>query len=484
MTLSPMDNIMPRFYAKVIMCFRRPVNQDPREVNRILQEGLRRTIADIPSIAGKVFVLENKDGEARGRLELRTNTDWIPEILLKDFSEEIDYDDLVDNGIPQDDLDADRLFPPVGVLDLHQGVPVFIAQANYLTGGLLLGLGMFHSVIDGTSGMWLAKKWAAHTRQLQGLSKEDDGAALNILPGSTDYQILTKLWLAGGHKPLTAEEANRCDDLNLWRLLGLDPVRATDRSFSLDEQPGPGIPLSTPPMRSTIFYVSQKSFASLKAEATKEEDGSNMDLNISANDALMALLWRAIIRARFPTVTAAQAGIETTLDTTFDGRAHFSDALPWTYLGSLIFIGTTRMSLLELTSPVTSLAAVAREIRQAIDQISQERIHAAFGLASAVADYEHLTFPFATFAGAEVCITSWIAWSLFDLNFGNIFSNGGRPDLLRPPRREFDAVCRRCVVLPLQSHGGFEILVSLGNDEMDRLEKDSEFAKYARVVCH
>ena len=67
---------------------------------------------------------------------------------------------------------------------------------------------------------------------------------------------------------------------------------------------------------------------------------------------------------------------------------------------------------------------------------------------------------------------------------GKVFANGGLVDHLRPPRREFDVVCRRCVVLPPRRSGGFEVLLSLKSNEMEVLEKDPEFAQFAQFICH
>ncbi|KGO48198.1 Transferase [Penicillium expansum] len=474
--LSPMDNVMPRFYARLIFAFRCSPNQDHQKVRGLLEQGLRRTSADIPSIAGKVFTRPATPDRV-GHLEIRVHPSYCPTVYVRDFSE-LDYDELLEEGLPQDMLDPNILFPVIDPPDSEQGAPIFLAQANFVTGGLLLAVGMYHSVIDGTSGGWLAKKWAEHTRHLQGTT--EDRASLNIMPRSTDPGVLEDLWLAQGYSPLTVEElktgSKDSNDPTLWRLLGLDPLNTPPSPQLMAEPEG----REDWPMQSTIFYLSPQALEDLKKASTEEPFG-----RVSTNDALMALLWRSITRARLPNDTSSSMDTnEAILDSTYDGRAGFSPDLPFTYMGSLIFISTARMQRSQLVSPTTSLASIAHEIRQAAKSIDSSRMHAAFGLAASIPDYTKLTFPFATFAGAEVCITSWIAWSLFDLDFGPIFANGGRPEFVRPPRREFDAVCRRCVVLPLQSHGGCEVLISLVADEMQRLERDPELARFACVACH
>ncbi|KAJ5735336.1 uncharacterized protein N7483_000461 [Penicillium malachiteum] len=343
-SLSPMNNVMPRFYAPLIFAFRCPADQDDLRVRDLLERGLHHTSTDIPSIAGKLC----------------------PTVHAHDLRDKLDYDELVEDGLPQDLLDPNRLLPTTEWPDPNKGVPVFLAQANFVMGGVLLAVGMYHSTIDGTSCEWLMKKWAEHTRQLQKLS--DGRPLLQILPRSADPGILEELWHAQGYTSLTAEElqtnARGSDDPSLWRLLGLDSVHKTPSPPFMAELEGP--------------------------------ESRSM---------------QAIIRARFPDDYDEESSTNTddaVLDTTYDGRLGFSPDLPFTYMASLIFIRTTRILRSQLMSPTTSLRSIAHEIRQAADKIDSSQMHAAFTLAASLPQYSKSTFPFATFAGAEVCITSWI----------------------------------------------------------------------------
>ncbi|KAF2753074.1 hypothetical protein EJ05DRAFT_231534 [Pseudovirgaria hyperparasitica] len=482
--LSPMDNVMPRFYARLIFCFRTKPNSDPYYVCDTLQKGLERTCKSLPVLTSKIFEKKpSATDSAKGRLELETNFHWVPNIVLNNISDSWDYDDLIDAGMPQDSMDGNVLFPPAFTPDLDAGAPTFVAQANILAGGILLSIGMFHSAIDGTSGMWVMKLWSQHVRQLQNL--QDTGPSFELAAESHRTDLLTNYWKLEGNVDIDLDEehGNKSTE-DLWRLIGLNPLNTDQAEFTLPSETEHAVQ-DAPEMRATVFYFSQSSFIALKKDASVESScpRSSARGSISANDALMAVLWRGIIAARYPHPQSQQE-VHAILDTTMDGRADFSSSLPWTYLGTLIFIVTTRMALSTLVNPETPLSTITMAIRKSADDITKERLHAAYGLATAISDYTKVTFPFASFIPPEICITSWIAWSLFDLDFGDIFANGGQPDLLRVPRREFDGVCRRCVVLPLQKGGGFEVSMSLPKEEMLRLEKDALFTKYAKVVCH
>ncbi|KAI1282771.1 transferase family-domain-containing protein [Xylaria sp. FL0933] len=476
MSVSPMDNVMPRIYANFILSLR--LKPGPfTAVHNILEESLRRTCDELPVLRRKVFISQpNNKSAATGSLEASESPEWVPRVVFNDLSGVWpDYDDLVDSGFEQDALDGQVLFPR-GIYehDLHKnGACALLAQANFVEGGLLLSFGIFHPLVDGHSGTLLVKLWAKHAKALQ----QNVGPTLEFDPNSADYGLLERIWKAENvEQPpeITLQTASP----ETWRLLGLIAPSELNEEIN--------VTMPHPIMQTTIFYVPAIKFKALRAEANADVPGSPN----TANDALMAKLWRCIMKARSTAAgpSCADYSPETIslLDLTLDGRARFSQNLPSSYMGTLVFITTTKMSMGRLTSADTSLAEIATAVRESVDAVTSERMQEAFGLARALPDYgDSLKFPFATFAGAEACFTSWVGLSAFDISFGDVvFANGGRADYLRPPRREFDAFCRRCVVLPMQTSGGFEILITLKEEEMKILEQDAEFVQYAKLVCH
>ncbi|KAI0474769.1 transferase family-domain-containing protein [Xylaria cf. heliscus] len=479
MRMSPMDNIMPRVYSNFIISLR--LKSGPfSTVHNLLQESLRRTCDELPFLRRKVFIVQAEDNLGKpGLLEAKECADWIPEVIFNDLSSTWpDYDELVDSGFEQDALDVEILFPQqIYKLDLHKkGGCVCLSQANFVKGGLILAFGIFHPLADGHSATLLTKVWAKHAQSLQQTSGAL-GTILEFHAESTDYGLLEKIWKAENVEQ-SAEITLNTATPETWRLLGLIPPSEPSEEFD------PNAP--RPKMRTTIFYIPSLSFKELRAEAN---EGISSSSN-TANDALMAKLWRCIIKARSaaagPSCVDYSPDVISLLDLTLDGRAQFSNSLPTSYMGTLVFITTTTMSIGKLTNNSTSLAEIASAIRLSVDAVNSKRLQEAFGLARSLPDYgESLRYPFATFAGAEACFTSWVGLSAFDISFGDVlFANEGRADYVRPPRREYDALCRRCVVLPMQRSGGFEILITLKEEEMSILEQDVEFMRYAKIVCH
>ena len=478
--LSPLDNVMARYYAKFLLCLSLKPDQDPTTVYTYLQEALTRTVAQLPFLNGRIVTRAPTSRDSQtGRLELRyaaqPSVGVTARLTSKDLSA-IDYDDLMEAGLPEEALDGEMLLPAAFRPDLDKGADVFVTQANFVKGGCLLGVGIYHSVTDGSGLNTIMKLWAAHCESVT-LGRSET-ISLDISPESLDREMLKKLWCTNNSE----SEPGKIDTSEeLWRLLGLNPTSLTKAPATFaPEAPSSSMLQQSSKVVTSIFYVNSSSFSALKTLASQDAPGHG----ISANDALMALLWRAIMSARFPNAVTDKSTEEAILDATIDGRAHFSPRLPSSYLGNVILINTTSLPLSTLIASSTKLSDVALAVRRSVDTITAPKLDSAFLIASSIQDYTTLTFPFATFEGFELCVTSLLNLPLFELNFGGAFGNGGKPEAVRPPRAEFDAVCRRCMVLPMREHGGFEILISLFEEEMERLMMDQEFVKYARFSTH
>ncbi|KAK4233884.1 transferase family-domain-containing protein [Achaetomium macrosporum] len=491
--LNAMDNIMPRFFPSLIFAFRLQPGVTHDQALDLLRASLRAAADELPLLRRRAFgIPPTKDNPVAGRLEAREHPDWTPEVLHHDLRASWpDYDELIDEALPQDLLDGAQLLPPGRAhfdLDSPEGVPLLLAQANDVVGGLLLGVSIFHPLADGMSGVLFLRMWAKHMRLLQeGEAISATVPLLEIPPDCCDYELLVKAWQEAGAPVAEGTEAD-------WRVLGLLPPGS--------EPPAPRVP--PPPMRTSIFYVSAAAFGKLTAVAAaannsqSEGEGSWGEgkeqgmATATANDALMALLWRCIMRARRATAPQDPAysgpGAVAELDTTLNGRILFGDTLPWQYMGTLVYIVTTRLPVAELVAPETPLVAVVRAVRQAVASITRERALSVFGLAATrLPGYtaDTLRWPFATFDGAEACFSSWLSLPAMDMSFGGkLFANRGIPDYIRPERRLLDLVCRNCNILPMRMEGGAEVLVSLTVEEMALLEQDPEFAQFAQLLCH
>ena len=483
MPLSPFDNVMVRHLLKFIVCLPMKPDAKPETVFKYLQESFFETLVQLPFLAGKLAVRaldtsNSKPGQLEIRVPVTVDKELAPKLQFKDLTTSMDYVKLMAAGCPENALDGDVLIPAEFTPTIGQGVDILVAQANFIKGGCLLGFGMHHSVSDALGMLAILKVWSEQCCRLQ--IQDTTSPQRVITAESLDRELLQRVWLAerderGGNQHVDTSE-------ELYRLIGLNPVVDPPDKLqtAVSKLPTVNGSKEAPVLETGIFYISKSAFSNLKRAA-----GSKDHPAITANDALTAFLWRSIMSARFPPGNPDNTSQPTAiLDTTVDARAQFSTAIPPLYFGNLVMINTTYMPLSTLTSSSTELSQIAVEIRKTLDTITTSRVHSAFALASSLPRYTDFTYPFATFEGAEFCMTSVLNVPLFELEFGEIFAHSGRPEGVRPPRAEFDAVCRRCIVLPQRIHGGFEIMISLLKEEMERLLSDKSFAKYAKFCCH
>lgn len=237
-------------------------------------------------------------------------------------------------------------------------------------------------------------------------------------------------------------------------------------------------------MQSSIFYMSGTQFAQLKKDTASRDKSL---ATISANDALLALFWRCLMKARVNAKHAASPSEneEALLQSPVDGRAAFSSNVPRLYLGNVVLVNQIYMPVAALVRPTTTLHDVASCVRESALKINHDSVHDAYTLAREVQDYTALKHAFTSLEGFAMMITSLVALPFEDFDFGDrLFGNQGKPDNLRPLMGGFNRAFRLCVVLPQKAHGGLELLVSLFEDEMGELISDKEFSRYATFLCY
>lgn len=124
-------------------------------MHKLLNEAFYIMVDSMPFLAGKAFLsnLESTDPSI-ARLEIRIPTPVTrghhPTLAFQDISHELDYDELMNAGLPQEELDGDKFLTNAYIPNRQSVADILVVQANYLDGEVLLGLGIFHSVTDGS----------------------------------------------------------------------------------------------------------------------------------------------------------------------------------------------------------------------------------------------------------------------------------------------------------------------------------------------
>ncbi|KAI1743148.1 hypothetical protein F4680DRAFT_409292 [Xylaria scruposa] len=230
-------------------------------------------------------------------------------------------------------------------------------------------------------------------------------------------------------------------------------------------------------MKHAIFYMPHKAYMALLKECVVEFGNTN----IAGNDLISGLTWRSLMRAWVSTKSNDVLEPVSELLRPFDARPNFAQSFKAMYLGTLNFENRITMPLSTLVSQDTSIASVANTIRAATDsQATQENLLDAYVLLRDTPDYNQVQWQATHTSGASVGILSPIVLPFNDTCFGkDIFGNEGKPDAFRPIMGTGNRGFRTCFVIPRKKHGGLEFVMTLSEEEMNFLENDIEFSRYA-----
>ncbi|KAI0548846.1 hypothetical protein F4679DRAFT_548824 [Xylaria curta] len=464
--LGPLDHISPHNIPQSVMYLKLKQGVKATDAFAHLQEGLRRTLLQVPWLSGSVhWQCQETPGWRPGKLEIRHGKSTVDASSLLRFQELAtpkSYADLQNTGFPLDAFnDEEMIWTKPWNPNYEIGVPVFAAQANFLPGGCFLAFSIASPASDGTGMLQLIKIWADHCSNL---SRTLDNDLVKVLPletfdrGRLDEALVRERGTLG-RVPVESKETRQ--------LIGLSPEQNNQVS---DSSAAGGANMNA------IFYMPHKAYMALLKQCVAEFGNTN----IAGNDLISGFIWRSLMRAWVATKSDDVLEPISELLRPFDARPNFAQSFKTIYLGTLNFENRITMPLDTLVSQDTSIASVANTIRATADsQATQENLLDAYVLLRDAPDYNHQWRATHT-SGASVGILSPIVLPFNDTCFGkDVFGNEGKPDAFRPIMGTGNRKFRTCFVIPRKKHGGLEFVMTLSEEEMNFLEDDIEFSRYA-----
>ena len=164
--LTPLDSAIGTPYVCKFFFFPRS-EHDQIYIVQNLRSALTQTLEAIPLLAGSIQVFPRK--HQKGRLGIMAPWRDVDDIFtVQDLTESdfLDYGTLRAQHFPLVRLN-DRVLIPLP--KPGSPPPVLTAQANFIKGGLILGMLFHHDFTDGVGSVSIMKVWAAYCRG-------DDGA--------------------------------------------------------------------------------------------------------------------------------------------------------------------------------------------------------------------------------------------------------------------------------------------------------------------
>jgi hypothetical protein len=435
-----------KLYTQLVYIFSVEEESSYLGIVEALSFGLQRLADGFPWIAGQVINEGARDGSS-GTYSVKALNEQ-PRLVIRDLRAENGVptlEELRAAGYPVAMLNEDPIAPRK-TLEMAFGSPgdpadVFVLQANYITGGLLLTIATQHNVMDMTGQAEFTRLLSKACRGEVFTSEElQDGnfssaGVIEMLDESVDVHKIVRDAAA---KP--------------------NPVQA---------------PTTTPsPPECSWVYINFASsqLAELKAEATKTMT-SNF---ISTDDALTALIWQATTRARLPRLSPSQSVF---FARAIDPRRHLKE-LPSNYPGLVQNMAFSTSTVEDLVAK--PLGSIASLLRSAIDPKTSDLERGTRALATLLHRSEdkssiNVTSPLDL--STDIMLSSWAAVKCYDDDFG---LGLGRAEMVRRPG--FTPVESLMYLLPKTEEGDIAAMVCLRREDMERLRDDAEFGRFGGFV--
>ncbi|KAL4904545.1 transferase [Aspergillus multicolor] len=341
-----------------------------------------------------------------------------------------------------------------------QNTPALLVQATFIPGGLLLTVASHHAAMDMT-GQGLLMSF---------LSKACHGelfAPQELMIGNLARHNLIP-FLDDAYHP-DPEASILHFKAQPSPKLTSTPSSPTEAELDMNNEK---LNQAPPPCSWSHFTFRPSSLQALKFIATATKPSSTRF--ISTDDALCALIWQAISRARLARLSPTT---ESTLGRAIDLRPHI-DTIPNTYLGLTQNMVLSNLTLESITT--STLGAISANLRSILTRGTSNILYNTSALATVVTRATNKTEAFAhefLDYNKDIAISSWkeVNCSQLDFNLGL-----GFPEAVRRP--SFTPLEGVVFFLPKALDEEVGVAICLQDEDMARLKGDGKFMKYATFV--
>ena len=455
-TLTPLEQIGPRGYLRYTFPIALPENYDLDETLKILRAGWKATQQRIPELACEVVPdPEAKQGSSMKLQKIREGD--YEYLISKDLRDPSlfpqSYVELKSKGFPlsafKEDVIARRVtWPPPG-----ERLPVASMQANFIRGGLILNCCFFHMMGDGKSFSNWTQVWADECRRTQGEELEN--------PFVLDDEVYTdrqKVMKSSGRK------AGRPEDHPEVIVLPFTPTGAPPNLLAKNHS-------------AQVFYLSAESRAALKEEASPKNATEPTDqAYISTNDALSALIWRAVMRAQFP-LDKLEGNPTSVYNIALDSRLRTDPPVHPKTMGCFLTWMAASMGIRDMLEK-HNLADMAVAIRKSLNKVDKSWVDEVTTLIENLEDVTRVVpTAFTDLPGTHCAQTSWANFTLYDFSWGNAFAS--KIEAVRT--LDVGVINGGQVVLPVLPDGGIEFIMAAEDHILPKILEDPLLRKFAEA---
>ncbi|KAI8312639.1 Trichothecene 3-O-acetyltransferase [Colletotrichum sp. SAR11_240] len=423
-------------YTQIAVCFAVDDDSVYPKITAILEDGLKRLAENFPWIAGQVVNEGASEGNT-GVFKIRPLKET-PPLVIKDLRSDSSaptMQGLKGANFPFRMLDESVVAPrptlPIDPALASEPEPVFITQATFIRGGLVLTFLGQHQTLDGI--------------------------------GQT--QIIHLLSKACRDEPFTAEEitTGNMPKHNIIPLFDHDIPDSEVAAFRKTEPVGRA-PADPPKCGWAYFNFPASSLSSLKSLAMKTIKSGF----VSTDDAVTAFIWQSVSRIRASRVNHEE---EVRSARAIDIRKFLN--VPQTFPGLCQSMTYNSFNLKKLID--APLGEVASAFRSSADpQMVVNKFRAFATVLDRSADKSVFSFTGSSEPYKDIFFSSWVKMDLYKNDFG---LGLGKPECVKRP--QFTPVESLMYLMPKTPNGDVALAICLREEDMEKLRADETFTKYA-----
>lgn len=404
-----------------------------------LQQAAQRLTEIIPWLGGQV-VPKKRTGKSDIYQVVPYDDPCPPILRIKHLDEFPSYDELRKARAPASKLDGNITAPMKGFPDTPDPSvpkPVLVIQANFFSGGLILCFAGMHNVMDGNGLGQLVKLFATLCRGEQIPSRDVEAVLLDRRhippPLQADQPLLDHSNVR--KKAEQSTDAGAHEIRSIW----------------------------------SYFSISSTKLAQLKAEASK--DIENKDDWVTSNDALTALIWKAVTKARYARL---DRGEQSTLVRAVNGRRKVKPPIPDGYIGNSVHATFNSLTIEQIAKGV-SLSELAQHVRKATNEIDDHYVRSFATLLRSKPDLRDIVFAMRS-PDRDLLVSSWAALPVY-VDFGSTI---GKPEFARRPTgAPWESVV---YIMPKSPDCGIDLTICMREDDLARLREEHDWTTYAEFI--
>lgn len=444
-------------YTVGVLGLRTAATQSPATIKRALDQAAIKLLEAYPFLTGKV-INEGRSSTSSGTYKIvpyPPHSDGKSPVRLQDLSQQFpSYDELIKADVPFSMLDGKVLCPVRGIGHVYDQTidsPVFILQANFIRGGLLLCYASQHNALDMNGQGVLMRQFATLMR-----GEELDPKIVAV--GNQDPDVFVPL-LKEGEVRLKHEE-----------------MAAPSSLKPADGAVPPAPPAAQGPVLRWVYWR----FPYDKLAKLKKLASSNGGREASTNDTVTAFWTQRATAAR---VAAGRISLDESLQCfrAADGRQRLDPPVPKGFLGHLVALSYTKWPTVSdvLDSPLSKLVS---DLRASLNKVDGHYVRSLATHLHSCEDKTTIFYGASKITGKDIFISSWAQMDLArTCDFGPVFgTEDGRPDFVK--RAKMDPVPDLAYVMPKSKEGDMDFGVCLFEEDIAAMQEDEIWTEYTKLI--